>query len=128
VAKAHQQRALHLVQQRELNEQRIRQLEDIEQRLINNLQSTVLSKNAAINELSRKSKSLHKVVQPRGAYKIPARNIENKSNYKSNEPWLLYKNSEDSFFHDGPKTKVMKFEFRSRSIIPESDRLDSLRI
>lgn len=98
----------------------------IEQRLIGNLQSTVLSKNAAIHELSKKSKSLHKVVQPRGAYKIGS--PKNTASQPAKE-WLLYKNSEDSFFEMTPGLKAgMKFDVRSRSIIPESDRLDSLRI
>jgi hypothetical protein len=88
----------------------------------------MLSKNAAVAELSKKSKSLHKVVQPRGAYKIGS---PKESKGKEDQTWLLYKNSEDSFFRGDNQTipKLdLKFNVRSRSIIPESDRLESLRI
>lgn len=44
--------AAQLVNKREVNEQRIKQLESIEQQLVGNLQTTLLSKNAAMNELA----------------------------------------------------------------------------
>ena len=60
--------------QREHNENRIRQLEEIEQRMVSDLQRTLMSKNQAINELTQKSKSLKKVMQPRLAYKYAPKN------------------------------------------------------
>lgn len=44
VAKAHHMHAIEISKQRELNEMRIKQLEDIEQRLVGNLQNTLLNK------------------------------------------------------------------------------------
>lgn len=79
VAKAHHQRALEISKQRELNEIRIKQLEEIEHRLVGNLQNTLLSKNAAINELNQKSRSLKKVMQPRMAYKYKSTKTQNAS-------------------------------------------------
>lgn len=52
VAQMHFSTAVQLVNKREVNEQRIKQLESIEQRLVGNLQTTLLSKNAAMNELA----------------------------------------------------------------------------
>ena len=47
-------------------------MEEVEQRLVGNLQSTLMSKNMVINELNQKSRSLKKVMQPRMAYKYKA--------------------------------------------------------
>ena len=58
---------------REANEQRIRQLEEIEQRMVQDLQNTLQQKNNAITELAGKSKGLKKVLQPRMAYKYAPR-------------------------------------------------------
>ena len=69
MSQAHQQKAVENARLREHNENRIRQLEEIEQRMVSDLQRTLMSKNQAINELSQKSKSLKKVMQPRLAYK-----------------------------------------------------------
>ena len=48
-----------------MNESRIKQLEEIEQRMVQDLQRTLMTKNQAMNELAQKSKSLKKVMQPR---------------------------------------------------------------
>ena len=58
---------------REANEARIKQLEEIEQRMVNDLQNTLQRKNAAMNKLAEKSKGLKKVMQPRMAYKYAPR-------------------------------------------------------
>ena len=58
---------------REANEQRIKQLEEIEQRMVQDLQNTLQQKNNAITELAGKSKGLKKVLQPRMAYKYAPR-------------------------------------------------------
>ena len=64
---------------KELHEQRIRQLEEIEQRMVSDLQRTLQKKNAAINELQEKSKGLKKVMQPRKAYKYAPRSNSNEN-------------------------------------------------
>ena len=66
-------RAEEHTRMKEANEQRIRQLEEIEQRMVNDLQNTLQMKNQAINELASKSKGLKKVMQPRMAYKYAPR-------------------------------------------------------
>ena len=58
---------------REANEARIKQLEEIENRMVQDLQNTLQQKNAAVNELHSKSKGLKKVMQPRMAYKYAPR-------------------------------------------------------
>lgn len=58
---------------REANEMRIKHLEEIEQRMVQDLQKTLQQKNEAINNLTSKSKGLKKVMQPRMAYKYAPR-------------------------------------------------------
>ena len=55
------------------NEMRIKQLEVIEQRMVNDLQNTLQMKNNMMNQLAAKSKGLKKVMQPRQAYKYAPR-------------------------------------------------------
>mmetsp|Transcript_11290 Transcript_11290/g.15202 ORF Transcript_11290/g.15202 Transcript_11290/m.15202 type:complete len:116 (+) Transcript_11290:875-1222(+) len=52
---------------------RIKHLEEIEQRMVQDLQKTLQQKNDAINGLANKSKGLKKVMQPRMAYKYAPR-------------------------------------------------------
>ncbi len=52
---------------------RIAQLEEIEQRMVADLQKTLQKKNTVVNELASKSKGLSKVMQPRQAYKYAPR-------------------------------------------------------
>ena len=59
---------------------RIKQLEEIEQRMVNDLQNTLQVKNKAMNELASKSKSLQKVMQPRMAYKYAPRGENSSTN------------------------------------------------
>ena len=73
VSNDHVQRAEEHTRMKEANEQRIRQLEEIEQRMVNDLQKTLQAKNAAMSELANKSKGLKKVMQPRMAYKYAPR-------------------------------------------------------
>jgi hypothetical protein len=87
-----------------LNEQRIRHLEEIEQRLVGNLQSTLMSKNMAINELNQKSRSLKKVMQPRMAYKYKSgrsnsnnatkTDFMNLNNLNSSKDFMMLENQE----------------------------------
>ena len=65
VAQAHQQQAIEHARFKDMNESRIKQLEEIEQRMVQDLQRTLMTKNQAMNELAQKSKSLKKVMQPR---------------------------------------------------------------
>lgn len=62
VSAAHQAQAAEHARIREANEQRIKQLEEIEQRMVNDLQNTLQRKNNAMNELAQKSKGLQKVM------------------------------------------------------------------
>ena len=48
-------------------------MEEIEQRMVQDLQNTLQKKNTAVNELASKSKGLKKVMQPRMAYKYAPR-------------------------------------------------------
>ena len=48
-------------------------MEEIEQRMVQDLQNTLQKKNTAVNELANKSKGLKKVMQPRMAYKYAPR-------------------------------------------------------
>ena len=52
---------------------RIKHLEEIEQRMVQDLQNTLQQKNNAIQNLASKSKGLKKVMQPRMAYKYAPR-------------------------------------------------------
>ena len=52
---------------------RIKQLEEIEQRMVEDLQKTLQKKNNMVNELASKSKGLKKVMLPRQAYKYAPR-------------------------------------------------------
>ena len=54
---------------REANEMRIKHLEEVEQRMVQDLQNTLQKKNEAVQELHSKSKGLKNVMQPRMAYK-----------------------------------------------------------
>ena len=58
---------------KEANEMRIKHLEEIEQRMVQDLQKTLQQKNEALNNLQGKSKGLKKVMQPRMAYKYAPR-------------------------------------------------------
>ena len=51
VAQAHQQKAIENSRVKEQNEQRIKQLEEIEQRMVSDLQRTLMTKNQAMQEL-----------------------------------------------------------------------------
>jgi len=73
VSNAHQQAAIENARWKQVNEQRIKQLEEVEQRMVADLQRTLMTKNQAMNELANKSKSLKKVMQPRMAYKYSPR-------------------------------------------------------
>lgn len=94
VANTHHQFAADFAKQRELNEQRIRHLEEVEQRLVGNLQSTLMSKNMAINELNQKSRSLKKVMQPRMAYKY--KTGRNNSNSATKQDFMNLNNLNSS--------------------------------
>jgi hypothetical protein len=48
-------------------------LEEIEQRMVEDLQKTLQKKNNMVNELASKSKGLKKVMLPRQAYKYAPR-------------------------------------------------------
>lgn len=123
VAKAHQARAVEISKQRELNELRIKQLEEIEQRLVGNLQSTLLTKNAAINELNQKSRSLKKVMQPRMAYKYKNLKSEKTSLMKDNFMNLTQMNSSRDFIGTGTGPQGYFGEAqRSQSIKPRSGK------
>ena len=52
---------------------RIKQLEELEQRMVQDLQKTLQQKNQVMNQLAAKSKGLKKVMQPRMAYKYAPR-------------------------------------------------------
>ena len=65
---------------RAANEDRIAKLEEIEQRMVNDLQNTLQMKNKAMNELATKSKGLQKVMQPRMAYKYAPRGENSSTN------------------------------------------------
>ena len=52
---------------------RIKELEEIEARMVNDLQNTLKVKNEVMNNLASKSKGLKKVMQPRMAYKYAPR-------------------------------------------------------
>ena len=80
VSKKHQEQATEHARIREANEIRIKQLEDIEQRMVNDLQNTLQQKNNAMNKLASKSKGLQKVMQPRMAYKYAARGENSSTN------------------------------------------------
>jgi hypothetical protein len=69
VTESHNVRASELVMDKERHEQKIKQLEEIEQRMVQDLQRTLQRKNQAIDNLQEKSKGLKKVMQPRKAYK-----------------------------------------------------------
>lgn len=73
VTQAHIQRADEAARLREANEMRIKHLEEIEQRMVQDLQRTLQQKNNAISDLANKSKGLKKVMQPRMAYKYAPR-------------------------------------------------------
>ena len=62
VSNEHVMRANENIRMKEANEQRIKQLEEIEQRMVQDLQNTLQMKNQAINQLAEKSKGLKKVM------------------------------------------------------------------
>lgn len=91
-----------------MQEQRIRHLEEIEQRLVGNLQSTLMSKNLAINELNQKSRSLKKVMQPRMAYKYKTGRINSNSATKTDFMNLNNLNSSKDFLmQEDPESPSM---------------------
>ena len=73
VTNDHNKMAVEAARVRELNEMRIKQLEEIEQQMVQDLQRTLQTKNQVMNNLASKSKGLKKVMQPRLAYKYAPR-------------------------------------------------------
>lgn len=97
----------------------------MEQRLVGNLQNTLLSKNAAINELSKKNRALKKVMQPRQAYKYRLAGTRNQS-YTKDEFMDLTQMSDPQNFGQIYKEAVNNFDARSRSVAPTvSSKMDN---
>jgi len=65
----HKSIAADKIRAKEIREEKIRQLEAIEQQLVGNLQSTLASKQQAISNLKSKSKMVAKALEPRNAYR-----------------------------------------------------------
>lgn len=95
VSQAHHQQAQENARIREANEQRIKALEDMETRMVSDLQKTLQQKNNAMNNLANKSKGLSKAMQPRMAYKYASRDHHSSStdvlnsNAGSTSPYVI---------------------------------------
>ena len=79
VTESHNYRAADFLANKEMHEAKIRQLEEIEQRMVSDLQRTLQRKNQAITDLQEKSKGLKRVMQPRKAYKYGPRAQSNEN-------------------------------------------------
>jgi len=116
VSNEHQERAAELARMREANEARIKQLEEIEARMVADLQHTLQMKNNAMNELASKSKGLKKVMQPRMAYKYAPR--ENSSseliNMQAQSQYAFSGRKSSNFVNDA--SAISLYNRRTKSI------------
>lgn len=67
---------------REMTETNIKSLEEIEGRLLNQMQQTMARKQAAVQKLEEKSKALKNNIQPRNAYRKSTKGgVDSESGY-----------------------------------------------
>ena len=93
-------------------ERNIKYLEEQEMLLVNNIQQTFQVKQDAIINLSKKSKSLMKTLEPRGAYQYKPKNLNNSSSSRIEmNPVRSFSNGHMSKSH---------FNTRSKSVVPQS--------
>lgn len=119
---ANQQRAQEHQRVKESNQNRIKQLEEIEQRMVTDLQRTLQMKNQAINELQNKSKSLKKVMQPRMAYKYAPKEASMTDLINANAQSHYQFNGRRSSGKFGSKDDVMSmYGRRAKSIVTNQD-------
>jgi hypothetical protein len=80
VQRVHNHHASNLNYEKEKHDDLIKRLEQREQQMVQNLQTTLIQKNVAISHLQSKSPSLKKSIQPRLAYRYNShRGIPNTS-------------------------------------------------
>ena len=80
----HKSIAAEKIRAKEQREEKIRQLEVIEQQLVGNLQTTMARKDQAVQNLKSKSKMVAKALEPRNAYRYKINENRNMGNQSFN--------------------------------------------